>query len=243
MKSGTIIAMGGGSIGEKTPVETTAIDQEAIKLTGKKHPAVLFVPTASRDRPGYVDAFRRHFESLGAKVDVLYLYEQKSSGSAIKRQIQSADILYVGGGNPLRMLMRWRALGVDKLMVNAWKQGTLMMGQSAGAICWFQFGLTDCWHLDHNPDTSQIIHGLGLIPGVCNPHYNVDSWRAPRLKLLLETRNLVGIAIDNGAALVVEGEKFRIVRSKKESNVYRTQWITGEYSEKKLDTGSIFDLQ
>jgi len=237
---GAIIAIGGGSIGEKGTAETTTIDKEAVRLSGKRQPTVLFVPTASRDKASYIAAFQKHYGQLGCTVDTLYLYDQKPSAAVIRTQIESADIIHVGGGNPLRMLMRWRALGVDKLIVNAWKHGAIVMGQSAGAICWFQYGLTDCWHLDHNPDTSQIIHGLGLIPGVCNPHYNVDAWRAPRLKFLLEQRKLSGIGIDNCAALVVQGDTFRVIRSSPNATVYKTGWANGEYQQDELpSTGSV----
>ncbi|MCC6933012.1 MAG: hypothetical protein IT292_07135 [Deltaproteobacteria bacterium] len=43
-----IIAIGSGEIGRPgTKVETLALDKEAIKLTGKKRPKLLFIPTAS----------------------------------------------------------------------------------------------------------------------------------------------------------------------------------------------------
>jgi len=242
---GPIVAIGGGSIGETRTVETTEIDQEAIRLTGKAKPNVLFVPTAKRDKPEYIAAFQRHYgETLGATVKVLYLYENRPSNAEVKQLIDWADLIYVGGGNPLRMLMRWRALGVDKLLVQAHQKGTVMAGQSAGAECWFEFGLTDCWHLDHNPDTSQIIHGLGLIPGVCNPHYHTETWRVSRLKLLLEKRRLVGVGIDNCAALVVEDDQYRVVTSAPNAHVYRTEWVNDEYHDVQLpESGSMNDVR
>ena len=69
-----IIALGGGKI-EKS--ETTLIDQEIIRLTGKTKPTVLFVPTASLDAEKYVDSFTQQFgKKLGCLIDVLYLVKR-----------------------------------------------------------------------------------------------------------------------------------------------------------------------
>lgn len=43
-----LIAIGGGKIGRLgQPIETTEIDKEIIRISGKKNPRLLFIPTAS----------------------------------------------------------------------------------------------------------------------------------------------------------------------------------------------------
>ena len=61
----------------------------------------------------------------------------------VARRIRQADLIYVGGGNTLKMMRRWRHLGVDRLLQQARKQGTVLSGVSAGANCWFQYGSSD----------------------------------------------------------------------------------------------------
>lgn len=109
-----IIAIGGGEIGRPGyPIETEEIDREIIRLSGKKHPKVLFIPTASGDSPLYYETFKKYYgEKLGCKTDVLYLLKTKPSLEEIREKILNSDIVYVGGGNTLRMLKRWRKLGV-----------------------------------------------------------------------------------------------------------------------------------
>ena len=70
-----IVAIGGGKIGQPGyPVETTKIDKEIIRLTGKKNPRLLFIPTASSDSESYFKVVKKHFgKRLGCKTDVLYL--------------------------------------------------------------------------------------------------------------------------------------------------------------------------
>jgi len=104
---GRIVAIGGGRIG----TQTKAIDREIIALTGRKRPRTLFVPTASRDNVAYGERFARAYGRLGCRCDVLYLLGQVPSRRAIAERIAAADIIYVGGGNTLLMMRRWRFLG------------------------------------------------------------------------------------------------------------------------------------
>ena len=53
------------------------------------------------------------------------------------------DIFYVGGGNTRNLLVLWKEWGVDLLLKEAWDNGAILAGLSAGSICWFEQGLTD----------------------------------------------------------------------------------------------------
>ena len=43
------------------------------------------------------------------------------------------------------MLAVWRDWGLDKILKKVYESGTIMSGVSAGAICWFEKGITDSW--------------------------------------------------------------------------------------------------
>ena len=118
---GKIIAIGGEDI-EKgdyekygPEIEIKGIDKEMIRLSGKKNPKILFIPTASNNSKRYIKAFEEWFGKLNCKTDVLLL-ENKSKEKDFKEKILSTDIIYVGGGNTLRMMTIWRKLGVDKVL-------------------------------------------------------------------------------------------------------------------------------
>ena len=53
------------------------------------------------------------------------------------------DVIYVGGGNTFNMLVIWKARGIDFILKQAWEEGIILCGISAGSICWFQSGNTD----------------------------------------------------------------------------------------------------
>ena len=148
-----IIAIGGGSLKKK---ETFAIDKYIVKLTGKRSPRALFIPTASIDPEDYCEVFDHIYgDLLRCRTDHLLLYRKPSDRAAAARKIKTADLIYVGGGNTLRMMKLWRRLGIDKLLINAWQQGTVLAGLSAGAICWHEWG-----HSDSRAYSGQ--EGLGL---------------------------------------------------------------------------------
>src|SRR4030042_172523 len=101
-----IVAIGGGEIGRAGyPIETTSIDREIIRLSGKANPRLLFIPTASSDSEKYIETVKAHCgKRLGCRMDSLYLIREKPSRQDIERKILGSDIIYVGGGNTLKML-------------------------------------------------------------------------------------------------------------------------------------------
>jgi len=140
-----IMAIGGGEIGRPGfPIETEKMDKEIIKLTGKKKPRLLFLPTASSDSAGDVEVVKKYFgKKLGCKIDTLLFIKNRLISKEIRRRIDKADMIYVGGGKTLFMLEIWKKRGVDKMLLRAAEKGTVLFGVSAGAICWFESGLSD----------------------------------------------------------------------------------------------------
>ena len=174
-----IIAIGGGEIGRPGhPIETTSIDKEIIKLTGKKNPKLLFIPTASSDSELYSEAVKNHFGNrLGCKIDVLYLIKEKLSKKEIKEKIFKSDIVYVGGGNTLKMLNLWKKKGVDIILKSALKKGIVLSGLSAGGICWFGKGSSDSRRFYDSKGKIIKIGGLNFVPALFCPHYDVEEDR------------------------------------------------------------------
>jgi dipeptidase E len=232
-----IVAFGGGEIGRPGyPVETTLIDKEIIKLTEKKHPRLLFVPTASHDADIYIQTVQKHFgKKFGCVIDVLALV-QKPALKDIKQKITSADIVYVGGGNTLYMMNLWRKYEVDKHLVRAARQGKVMAGGSAGSICWFQYGLSDSRRF-HNAHAHFIkVKGLGILHVLHCPHYDVERERKPALKKMMKHVSGVAIALDNCCALEVIGNKYRIIKSRSTARAYRTYWYGNKYFEEVIES-------
>lgn len=231
-----IVAIGGGEIGRTGyPVETTAVDREIIKLTGKNHPRLLFVPTASGDAPGYVEDVRNHFgKSLGCEIDALLLLREKYSKKEMAAKIMSADIVYVGGGNTLRMMKAWRKLGVDRILSAACEKGVVMAGVSAGSICWFKSGLSDSKIKADGSGGYSKVSGLGFVGAAHSPHYDFEKARPEALKEMMRKTTGVAIAIENCAAMEIVGDEYRVITSKDSAKAFRVFWKRGEYFKEEI---------
>lgn len=226
-----IVAIGGGEIGKPGfPIETTKIDKEIIRLTGKKNPRLLFIPTASEDSESYFTTVEKYFgRKLGCKTDVLYLTKAKLSKEQIKNKILSADIIYVGGGNTFKMIKTWKKFNVDKILKEAHEKGIVLSGLSAGAICWFKYGNSDSRKMK-NPKAPLIkVSGLNFIPALLCPHYDSEKHRKLDLKKMMTKTSVVAIALDNCCAIEIIDNTYKIISSKNSANAYRVFWLRGKY--------------
>ena len=95
----------------------------------------------------------------------------------------SQDAIFVGGGNTKSMLAVWREWGLTGVLEEAYESGIVLGGQSAGAICWFEQGVTDSW-----ADRLRPLECMGLLPGSCCPHYDGEVERRPAYHALMQQR-------------------------------------------------------
>ena len=234
---GRIVAIGGGEIGRPgVKNETLSIDREIIKLAGKNQPKLLFIPTASGDAEGYITSINNYFgKRLGCRIDTLALTKTFYSKKELEDKILRTDIIYVGGGNTLKMMKLWRKLGVDILLKRAYDQGVVLSGLSAGSICWFRYGNSDSARFGKNKEASMVcVRGLDLLPLLHCPHYNIEEHREASLKTMMKKIKGVAIAIDNCAAIEVVDDEFRILRSKSIANAYKIYWRNNKYFKEQL---------
>ncbi len=236
---GKIVAIGGGEIGRPGfEIETEVIDKEIIKLSGKKNPKLLFIPTASGDSLGYVDVVNNYFgKRLGCHIEVLYLVENDISLDEIREKIFGSDIIYVGGGNTKKMLDIWREKNIEKILKEAFEKGIVLSGVSAGAICWFEYGCSDSvnYKLDSEPESFVEIKGLGFVKGLFCPHYDVETNRKKGLKNMMKDNGDFAYALDNCCAIKIVDGNFEIIKSKNSANAYKVYWENNECYEEIID--------
>ncbi|HSH05616.1 MAG TPA: peptidase E [Anaerolineae bacterium] len=214
-----IVALGGGDMRTNT---TLAIDQYIINQTGKERPNALFIPTATDDSSDYVDLFNDIYgQQLNCQTNTLYLYQKPDPPERRAQLIAEADLIYVGGGNTLKMMKTWRRLGVDKLLRQAAAQGTILSGISAGAICWFKYGHSDSASFTAEDDNwaHMRVTALGLIPLLYCPHYHSEQ-REDSLAHMIATRGGRAIACDDDTAIIIKGDQYRIITSQPHGRAY-----------------------
>jgi dipeptidase E len=225
---GQIIAMGGG--GFSMEPDNLALDRYILEQTGKPRPAVCFLPTASGDADGYIVNFYSAFTQLECQPAHLSLFRPPSADLA--SFVLAQDVVYVGGGNTRSMLALWREWGLDGILREAWQRGVVLAGLSAGAICWFEQGVTDSV-----PGRLGPLACLGLLPGSCCPHYDGEEERRPAYQRLVSRGEILpGYGLDDGAALHFAGDELRrAVGSRPEARAFAVERVPDGIEERALE--------
>ena len=208
-----VIAIGGGGFGRTQAsnlIEQYILDQ----VSTKSSPNICFIPTATGDLDPYVVNFYSVFSKLDCKPSHISFFKRTID---LEDHIAKQDIIFVGGGNTKSMLAVWKEWNLDKILKTAYERGAVMSGVSAGAICWFDKGLTDSW-----ADELKIMPCMNFISGNCAPHYDEEPERRPATKKLLEENIITSMyGIEGGAALhFIDEAPTYTVRFAKKKNAY-----------------------
>lgn len=197
-------------------------------------PRVCFVGTASGDSDAYLARFYAAFSELPCRPRHLPLFRRTRLD--LRDHLAAQDVVYVGGGNTRSMLSVWREWGVDDALRRAWETGVVLAGVSAGAICWFEQGITDS-----ADGPLQVVPCLGLLAGSCCPHYDGEPERRPAVRRLLAGGALApGLAIDDGAAVHFAGSELRrVVAARPEARAHRVTLDGGEVRERTLEAEAL----
>ncbi len=108
---------------------------------------------------------------------------------------------------------------------------------SAGAICWFESGLTDSiWGAGF-----QTIRGLGFVSGACSVHYHSEAPRRERLHELVQARAFPkpSVSMTMRVCCSRNGRIAKVVSWRRGATAYRVVSRDGRVVEEALDSESI----
>jgi peptidase E len=234
MPVGQIVAMGGG--GFSMEPENPLLDDFVLSLAGRQPARVCFLPTASGDSATYVARFYRALSGRCLASDITLvdsaLPRRPAQTSDLRALVAEQDVFYVGGGNTVHLLALFRAHGLDRLLREAWLNGAILCGVSAGMNCWFEGSITDSFGA-----LQSLRDGLGLLTGTACPHYDGNEDRRPAFHRAVAEGFLAGYAADDGAALHFVGERLAgVVSSRPGARGYRVVLRDGAVVEEALPT-------
>jgi dipeptidase E len=227
-----IFAMGGGgfTMEPSNPLlddfvlSLAATRAAAARTPATREPRILFVPTASGDTTTQIQAFHARFGDRFCIPEHLSLFRLQDARAPLAEVVLSQDVVYVGGGSMRNLLAIWRAHELDRLLMEAWARGIVLAGISAGAMCWFQDGIT------RSSGAPEPLAGLGLLPGSLTVHADGDPERLPVwLSAVRDGAVPGGWAVDDGSGLLFAGAKLvRAVSSRPGAGAQRVDAIAGE---------------
>ena len=205
-----IIAIGGGGF---THQLDESLDQFVIDQLKKTNIKIGFLPTASKDDEKKISLFYKRFENTEFELSHFNL---TSNINGFSKWLLSKDIVYIGGGNTVFMLEIWKKNKLEHVFKDAYEKGIILSGISAGAVCWFDWILSDSVGPGFNP-----LRGINLISGSCTPHSsNIE--RMKQFESDIKNNKLPnGIAIDDGVAvLFIDGKPTEVYSSRKNHTAY-----------------------
>ncbi len=207
-----IVAIGGGGFGRNN--SSYLIEKYILNLSAKTTPKICFLPTATGDDDTYIARFYSIFTKLNCSPSHIEFFKRTID---IRNQIMDQDVIFVGGGNTKSMLAIWKEWDMDNLLNDAYNEGIIMSGVSAGAICWFTNGITDSWDNELN-----LLPCLDFISGTCCPHYDEEPSRIPYVKKVILERKIANcISIEGGSAMhFIDGEPIKNISFKNNKNTY-----------------------
>ena len=175
---------------------------------------VLLVSSASSEDASSILLW---YDRLRGRADLTHLSFFPWPPENLRELALAQDMILVLGGNTANALAIWRVHGFDGILREAWQEGVLLAGWSAGMICWFEHGVTDSF----GPELAGM-ECLGFLPGSACPHYDGEERRRPVYTRLVADGFPPGVAADDDVGLHFVGTELRdVVTSRDGATAYR----------------------
>ena len=206
-----VFAIGGGGF---THGKDRSLENFILSIKNKEILKIGFLPTASQDNYEKTKLFYERFKKTTHK---LSHFELLKGTIGFQEWVLSNDIIYVGGGNTNFMLELWKKNNLKNIFIEAYANGIILSGVSAGAVCWFKNILSNSLKKNFTH-----LKGIGLINLSCTPHASSEP---ERVKVLQQkVRNGImppGIAIDDGVGvLLINGKIKKVFTARKNHSAY-----------------------
>ena len=252
-----LLAIGGGENGRPLGngkfalYETEPMDKEIIKLTGKENPNFLFIAHSQASSIEVQECYYQTMKKIYGEKFGCNCQDLKSSElediEKVKVKINWADIIYEGGGDTLTMIELWKNTGFDKILYEAWNNGKVICGISAGAVCWFKSCNSDSLITQTGQKNSLVsVDCLGWLNAHLTPHCD-ETGRYETTIEQLRKNGLIGIMLSNCAALEIIDNQYRmIISDSKGHNIekaygLKAYWNKDEYREERITLSNEFE--
>jgi dipeptidase E len=171
---------------------------------------ILFAPFALADCDGYFERTRERFAKMGFRMISLHSVPDKS------KAIDSAQAIFVGGGNTFRLLKALYDFGLIEIIRRRVNAGLPYIGSSAGSnIACPTIKTTNDMPIVQPPS----FDALGLVSFQLNPHYldsdsglkHMGETREERITQFLEENDIPVVGLREGGIVRIERGKTKLV--------------------------------
>ncbi len=209
---GSLVVVGGGRVGAE-------IVNEFIRLAGGKQAAFVVIPTAGGDT-AYTDSCTctRFLSDAGATdVTVLHTYDPKRADTEeFVAPIRRASAVWFPGGRQWRLADAYLGTRTERELHALLARGGVIGGSSAGA------SIQASYLVRGAPEGNTIMmspgheKGFGFLRNVAVDQHVLARNRLNDLpEVLAKHKQLLGIGIDEGTAIVVQRDTFTVLGASK----------------------------
>jgi cyanophycinase len=229
--AGSLIIIGGGEIPE------SIYDVFAGKIGGKDKP-VVYIPTATSDEE-WIRA-GKHLEKFGSRgftnLHTLHTRErEKTDDPRLLKMLQQARGVFLGGGDQELLAKAYGGTAVHRELVKLLDRGGVIMGTSAGATIMGSVLIGG----DHRktPHLPAVFNeGFSFMKQTAiDQHVLVRNRQFDLVPVLERYPNVLGMALDESTAAVVEGDGIKVV-----GKSYMLVYDQRDWEQQRKEWGRVF---
>ena len=192
-------------------------------LKGKKKTALINnardLATAA-ERPETLAEEIARLESIGLEPVEVDLRKYFGKPDELKDILAGFDLIWVRGGNVFVLARVFRASGADEIIKELLEKDAVVYGGYSAGIDMLTTTLhgaelvDDAYAVPEGYDPEIIWDAMGILPYSIAPHYKSDHPESPAVDKMveyLENNCMPFTALRDGEAIVVDGDKTRIV--------------------------------
>ncbi|MGQ9799716.1 MAG: cyanophycinase [Ignavibacterium sp.] len=203
-------------------VHTKETSKRFIELAGGENARVIIIPNASSNPVYNSELHKKEFEELGAKADYLLFTRETADADSNLKKIEWANAVYFLGGDQSNLTRDMLGTKLLQKVYAIYNNGGVIGGSSAGAAVQSEIMITGNELLNKDSSSAFIsirrgnietAKGFGFIKNAIIDQHFLKRKRHNRLiTLMCEHSNLLGIAIDESTAIVVNpDETFEVI--------------------------------
>jgi cyanophycinase len=202
-RSGKLVVAGGGHVPDE-------IYDEFVRLAGGERARIVLIPSA------YPYSSAQHIRNRFAgwrgynvrSFELLHTDDPDTANDdAFVKPLASATGVWIAGGAQGRLTYRYGKSKVEAAVRGVLERGGVVGGTSAGAAV-----LSQVMIRDGSPAEAVVDDGFGLMSrAVIDQHFSQRGRHTRLLGVLDEHPEMIGLGVDEGTALIVEGNHLRVI--------------------------------
>ncbi len=204
---GTLVIAGGGTLPE-------AVYAAFAEACGGKGATVAVLPVASGEPRESAQAMVDRLAKLGLKATVVNpRHRAEADAAGGWDAVKACRGFWFTGGDQKRIHDTVVGTRLHRLILEAYRDGAAVGGTSAGAAAMSAVMIEGADDVSSAaPGTYRTLSGLGLLPGaILDQHFLKRARHNRLLSLAVEHPDLMGLGVDEGAAIVVKEGRFHVL--------------------------------